>query len=112
MPDQDQDQNNPRFAQTAPITLLDLKTGLDQAHARIAMLEKNQGAQSQGDAAGNSQSLARVMKHMYDWLQHFGMPPLPAPKEAPPPPPPPREPPQHFDPFAEERDQRLPNNQF
>jgi hypothetical protein len=75
-------------AVNVPISTLEqIKRQFDSLQARIDVLEK---APPGGEISSDSKH-ARVLKHIYDWAQHFGMPALPSqaerPKPAPVPPP-------------------------
>lgn len=88
----------------APLMTLDNATlpgmvaAFDNVHARLIALEQRPVPEAAD--FGNMDTFARVLKHIYDWAQHFGMKPLPSTEEKPKPVvvPPPIQP-EGFDPF-------------
>lgn len=81
----------PPFLEDA--SLEGITRAFENLHGRMQTLEANAGA-SGGD------QYARVLKHIYDWAQHFGMKPLPSTEEKPAPVVvPPLIQPEGFDPF-------------
>lgn len=85
-------------------TMPGIISAFENLHNRVtvmeAALEQAMGSGPSADAVGNGEPL-RVLKHMYDWAQHFGMPALPSTVERPKPvAPPPAIQPAGFDPFA------------
>lgn len=80
-------------------TVPGIVAAFENVNARLAALEARPVA-ARADDFGNSETFARVLKHIYDWAQHFGMKPLPSTVEKPKPVviPPPIQP-EGFDPF-------------
>lgn len=83
-------------------TVSGIVAAFDNVHARLIALEQrpvDPVVEAHGDF-GNMDTFARVLKHVYDWAQHFGMKPLPSTAEKPKPVvvPPPIQP-EGFDPF-------------
>jgi hypothetical protein len=68
-----------------PLTLDTVKAAFENIDARLKAIEASPAA---------PEKHARVLKHIYDWAQHFGMPALPSQVEKPKPvaPPPPVQP--------------------
>lgn len=48
-----------------------IKRAFKHLHERISVLEQSPGVDPR---------FGRALKHVYDWAQHFGMKPLPAPE--------------------------------
>lgn len=90
------DQSNIR-----QLNLDEISTAIHQLYARIGALEAAlEKVAAAPDAAAAPVEHVTVLKHIYDWAQRFGMPPLPGEKEPPLPVAPPAPQPRGFDPFA------------